>query len=211
MNLKSESALELLSRVRPQSHQLSSELFDENTKLSLLTLKDNRVSCVKVLMYKLVQQCCSGTNDSEWPSVVIFDGRLMFLEDEFVQVCPEMEEKLRQVCVHRVPSDDDLMLSLYEHLQVNMSVNDHLKLILILVPSTDVYTDLISKLNMCLFSTFLSVRTVMVVDRLSKQQVEYYQRKSICEIVKLTKSKNPRATHLDQIQIGLKAESPHHT
>lgn len=183
-----ETCLSMLARIRGLTPSPDIDVIDDANKVTVIDLKSSDLVAVKYYLYYLIANSIKkefppGLEKCQHTSrVLIFDGIHLFNESEFTNQFVN-NIQLKQIQLFRPVDDSMMMMYLYEYLQVSMSTNSSLQLIVIIVNPISLYTDLLDKLNRHLFSLSISVRFLLLSDRLSKRQMEFYLQKSICQII----------------------------
>ncbi|KAI2805755.1 hypothetical protein BLOT_004758 [Blomia tropicalis] len=196
-----ESGLAMISRIRSLQHPLDPKLFDNHSeKVLLIHLTDETDELIasRCYVYSLIQTILKVENfpiTNVHPSVLIFDGRFFFRDEEFINSIPlssssnsiKREQLLNQsrVKIYEAFDDNELLSQLYTNVRVHMAINLNLKLIIIAVNSSIIFPDLFEKVSKFLFSLTITVHSIIITDHLSKSSKQYFgQRNNVSDIIR---------------------------
>lgn len=184
-----ENPLTQIARVQGLVESFDPDIIIKPNKVIVIDQLRSNPKCVQSYLYHLVAKALSNEDLPEKPSVLVFDGRFLFNKFELLEhFCPASfrPENLGQIQLYRPPTDRMLLLDLDQHLQTNMSLNKHLQLVVIIPNPSALFPDLNARLNKFLASLAIRVRTMLVVDKMTKDlQQAYLSRSPIYQIISI--------------------------
>jgi len=84
------------------------------------------------------------------------------------------KRQLKDVDIYQCIDESQLLASLSTQLALEVAFNGRLQLMVIYSHSSNIYPHIVDKINKILFSSVLTIRVVLVVDRITKRQSNDY-------------------------------------
>jgi len=117
------------------------------------------------------------------PLIIIYDGLGAFNLMRFSSILSSIN-RLKYININRVNDENELLIALNNDLSTHLALNNKLKLIVIYANSSNIFPQIVDKINEILFSLVISVRIILVVDRINKLQKKSYLERNSFQIIK---------------------------
>lgn len=117
------------------------------------------------------------------PLIIIYDGLGAFNLMRFSSILSSIN-RLKYININRVNDENQLLIALNNDLSTHLALNNKLKLIVIYANSSNIFPQIVDKINEILFSLVISVHIILVVDRINKLQKKSYLERNSFQIIK---------------------------
>jgi hypothetical protein len=117
------------------------------------------------------------------PLIIIYDGLGAFNLMRFSSILSSIN-RLKYININRVNDENQLLIALNNDLSIHLALNNKLKLIVIYANSSNIFPQIVDKINEILFSLVISVRIILVVDRINKFHKKCYLERNSFQIIK---------------------------